>query len=307
VIRGLKNARIGLLGARPAAFNTVRFSEKLFERAGISVETLDLSEVLGRAARIKDDDPHLKAKLKQITGYVPTKGVPSEALMRMARFGVVVDKWMADNNLQASSIQCWTAMEEFYGVVPCTLMSIMSNDLMPSACETDVAGVVGMLALALASGKPSALVDWNNNYGDDPDKGVVFHCSNLPKDMFVEDTATMDYQAIIAGTVGKENTYGTVVGRVQARPFTFCRVSTDDFNGRVSAYLGQGELTKDPLQTFGGYGVIHVPNLQGLLKHICENGFEHHVAINLSQTADAVHEALGKYLGWDVYYHNKAK
>jgi hypothetical protein len=168
-------------------------------------------------------------------------------------------------------------------------------------------GLTGMYALVLASGQPSALLDWNNNYGDDPDKGVVFHCSNLPKDVFVEDTATMDYQSIIAGTVGKENTYGTVVGRVQAKPFTFCRVSTDDFNGRVSAYLGQGELTKDPLQTFGGYGVIHVPNLQGLLKHICENGFEHHVAINLSQTADAVHEALSKYLGWDVYYHNKAK
>jgi L-fucose isomerase-like protein len=200
-------------------------------------------------------------------------------------------------------------METYYGVVPCTLMSMMSNSLMPSACETDIAGLIGMYAMVLASGKPSAIVDWNNNYGNDPNKGVVFHCSNLPKDIFVQDSVTvqdvphMDYQAIIAGTVGKENTYGTVVGRVKASPFTYCRVSTDDLNGKILAYLGQGELTNDPLKTFGGYGVIQIPNLQKLLAYICNNGFEHHVAINLAQVAAAVDEALSKYLGWDVYYH----
>jgi L-fucose isomerase-like protein len=309
VVRGLKGARVGLIGARPAPFNTVRFSEKLFERAGISVETLDLSEVFGRAARIKDGDPVLKAKLEEMKAYVPTKGVPSQALTKMARLGAVIDSWMEANRLVASAIQCWSSLEEFYGVVPCTLMSMMSNSLVPSACETDIAGVLGMVALVLASGKPSALVDWNNNYADDPDKGVVFHCSNLPKDVFVdksiavEDVPVMSFQDIIAGTVGKENTYGTVVGRVRAEPFTYCRVSTDDFKGKVQAYLGEGEMTDDPLKTFGGYGVVRVPKLQKLLQHICENGYEHHVAINLSQTAAAVNEALSKYMGWDVYYH----
>ena len=309
VVKGLKGARVGAIGARPAAFNTVRYSEKLFERAGISVDTLDLSEVFGRARRLAAEDPRLKEKMDKIQAYVPTKGVPGGALDRMARLGVVIDQWMQDNGLVASAIQCWTAMEEFYGVVPCTFMSIMSNDLMPSACETDIGGVVGMYAMALASGKPSAIVDWNNNYGDDPDKGVIFHCSNFPKDIFIDstisadDAPTMDYQAIIAGTVGKENTYGTVVGRVKAAPFTFCRVSTEDTAGKIAAYVGEGVLTDDPLKTFGGYGVVRIPNLQSLLHYICEQGFEHHVAINLSQVAPPVHEALAKYMGWDVYYH----
>ena len=309
VVRGLKNARLGAIGARPAAFNTVRFSEKLLERSGITVETVDLSEIFGSAARLKEDDASVLAKIEEMKAYVPTKGVPSLALTRMARLGTAIDSWTEKNNLVATALQCWTAMEEFYGVVPCTLMSMMSNSLMPSACETDIAGVIGMYAMVLASGKPSALVDWNNNYSDDPDKGVVFHCSNLPKDVFVdetiavEDVPVMDYQAIIAGTVGRENTYGTVVGRVRAQPFTYCRVSTDDINGRVLAYLGEGELTNDPLKTFGGYGVVRIPNLQKLLRYICENGFEHHVAINLSQVAGIVNEALTKYLGWSVYYH----
>lgn len=307
VVRGLKNARLGVIGARPAAFNTVRFSEKLLERSGISVETLDLSELFGRAARLQDGDSGVKRKLEQIKGYVPTRGVPSESLLKMAKIGAVIDAWMDEQQLVASAIQCWTAMQEYYGVVPCTLMSMMSNQLMPSACETDIAGVVGMYALALASGKPSAIVDWNNNYGEDPEKGVMFHCSNLPKDFFVEegvkDAPVMDYQDIIAGTVGKENTFGTVVGRVRPGPFTFCRVSTDDLNGWISTYVGEGEFTEDEVGTFGGYGVFKIPHLQKLLHYICENGFEHHVAVSLSQTASAIHEAFEKYLDWEVYRH----
>jgi L-fucose isomerase-like protein len=314
VVRGLRSARVGAIGARPAAFNTVRFSEKLLERAGITVETIDLSEIFGRARRIDDDDSRLRAKLEQVTAYVPTKGVPNNALLKMAKLGLVIDDWMAENHLVASALQCWTAMEEFYGVQACTLMSMMSNELLPSACETDIAGVVGMYALVLATQKPSALVDWNNNYAGDPDKGVIFHCSNLPKDMFVakddegvassDDVARMSYQAIISDAVGQENAYGTVVGRLRAGPFTFCRVSTDDLNGRIIAYVGEGELTNDPLRTFGGYGVVHVPDFQRLLHYICENGFEHHTAISLSQTASIVDEALSKYLGWDVYRHS---
>jgi L-fucose isomerase-like protein len=302
IVRGLKNLRVGVLGARPAAFNTVRFSEKLMERHGISVETLDLSEVLGRVARLADGDPKVQTKLAAIQGYVPTQGVPSAALTKMTKFGVVVDDWMKDNALAGTSVQCWTAMEEFFGVVPCTLMSMMSNNLMPSACETDMVGMIGMYALQLAAGEPSAIVDWNNNYGEDPDKAVIFHCSNLPKHFF--EDAKMDFQEIIAGSVGKSNTFGTVVGRLKSGPLTYCRVSTDDLQGKMRAYCGEGEITSDELASFGGYGVVRIPRMQALLHHICKHGYEHHVAVNRSHYGRAVADALGNYKGWDVYSHD---
>jgi L-fucose isomerase-like protein len=306
VVRGLKNLRIGALGARPTAFNTVRYSEKLLEQSGISIETLDLFELFGWIGKMKDDSAPVQAKLGEISQYVVAKGIPAPALMKMAKFGVAVDSWMKQTRLSATAIQCWTAMEEFFGVVPCTLMSMMSNLGLSSACEVDIMGTVAMVAMVQASGRPSALVDWNNNYGDDPDKGVVFHCSNLPKDLFIQEgegKPVMDYQAIIAGTVGRENTYGTVVGRVKAAPFTYLRVSTDDTAGKMRTYLGEGELTNDPLKTFGGYGVVKIRDFQKLLRYICENGFEHHVAINPTRIAAGVSEALSKYLGWDVYRH----
>jgi len=301
VVRALKGARIGAIGARPAAFNTVRFSEKLFERSGISVETLDLSEVLGWAQRMGDADPAVKDKLSAIGDYTGVRGIPTLSLTRMAKLGVAIDRWMQDKQLSATAIQCWTALEEFYGVVPCTLMSMMSESLLPSACETDVAGLLGMYVLQSASRRPAALLDWNNNYGDDPNKGVVFHCSNLPKSFFSEHR--MDYQAIIAGTVGKENTFGTIVGRVAPGPFTYCRVSTDDLSGTISSYVGEGRFTDDKLETFGGYGVIEIADFQRLLRMICERGFEHHVAATCATVGAAVHDALKTYLAWDVYHH----
>ncbi len=301
IVKGLKNVRVGVIGARPAAFNTVRFSEKLMEQAGITVETLDLSEVFGRVSRLKDDDPQVQAKLSGIQGYVATQGIPPASLLKMAKFGAIVDEWMKTNELAGSSVQCWTAMEEFFGVVPCTLMSMMSNNLLPSACETDMIGMIGMYILLLASGEPSAIVDWNNNFGEDPDKAVIFHCSNLPKHFF--EDFKMDFQEIIAGSVGKNNTFGTVVGKLKSGPLTYCRASTDDLHGRMRAYVGEGDITNDRPQSFGGYGVVKIPRLQDLLKYVCKNGYEHHVAVNRSHYGPAVAEALANYKGWEVYHH----
>lgn len=303
VVRGMRRARFGMLGARPVAFNTVRFSEKLFENAGMTVETLDLSEAFGRIARMEDDDPRVAEKIAAIQSYVSAMNVPEQSMLRIAKLGVMMDDWVEENQYDATAIQCWTSMQEFFGVVPCTIMSMLSDTLAPSACETDIAGTAAMYAMALASGKPSALVDWNNNYGDDPDKGVIFHCSNFPKSVMADDIPVINYQEIIAGSVGMDNTWGAIYGRVKAEPFTYLRISTNDLNGKIMAYVGQGSFTDDPVDTFGGFGVVHVPNYQTLLAHICENGYEHHVSVNLSQVADAIEEAFTKYLGWSVYHH----
>jgi len=301
VVKGLKKLRIGAIGARPAAFNTVRYSEKLLESAGISVETLDLSEVMGRIGRLKDSDTSVVERLKAIRAYVSTNGIPEAALVKMAKLGAVIHTWMQETEVTISAIQCWTSLEEFFGVVPCTVMSMMSDSGLSSACEVDVAGVIGMHALQLASQTPSALLDWNNNYADDPDKAVCFHCSNLPNHFFLD--VRMDFQEIIAGTVGKENTFGTCVGQVKSGPMSFARFSTNDREGKMSGYVGEGEFTDDPLETFGGAGVVRIPGLQKLLRFICERGFEHHVAANFSTTASAVHEATTRYLNWDVHWH----
>jgi len=301
IVRGLTGLRMGAIGARPGNFNTVRYSEKLLEANGISVETIDLSEITGRAVRLSDDNAAVKAKLDAIKGYTDTKLAPAASLARMAKLGVVIEDWMQANDLKAAAIQCWTAIEEFYGVVPCAVMSMMSNGLIPAACEVDITGSLAMYILQQASGKPSAIVDWNNDYGEDDNKGIIFHCSNLPRDLF--ETTHMDYPFILASTLGQENTWGVIAGRVKPGAFTFGRVSTDDEEGRIKAYVGEGRLTDDPIETFGGHGIIEVPQFQKLLQYICDNGYEHHVAVNMATSGRAVAEALEKYMGWETYHH----
>jgi L-fucose isomerase-like protein len=302
VVRGLRTARIGALGARPGAFNTTRYSEKLLERSGISVTTLDLSEALGNAGRLPDNDIRVKGKLDQITSYADASDVPNPSLVKMAKLGIVIEDWMCANDLKATAMQCWSSLQANYGVNCCTLMSMMSEGLLPSACETDVAGVVAMYALQLASNRPSALVDWNNNFGGNPDKCVFFHCGNWAK-AFMPDIKIAT-APILGTTLGEQNTYGALSGRTPAGPVTFARISTDDRTGKIKAYTGEGRFTDDPLATFGSRAVVEVPKLQGLMQHICRNGFEHHVAMNGSHCAPVIAEAFNNYLGWDTYFHN---
>ncbi|MBN1657796.1 MAG: L-fucose/L-arabinose isomerase family protein [Anaerolineae bacterium] len=301
VVRGLQNARLGAVGARPGAFNTVRYSEKLLQASGISVTTVDFSEMIGLAGKVADGDPRVKERLEAIRGYIPTDGVPSPSLIKMAKLGIVIDDWMTANSLNATALQCWNSIQANYGINVCTLMSMMSENLMPSACEVDITGVASMYALQLASGKPSALVDWNNNYGGDPDKCVLFHCGNWARSFFQE--VKMAYADILATTLGPENTYGALAGRVPAGPLSYARITTDDRAGRIRTYVGEGEFTDDPLQTFGSRAVVHVPCLQDLMRYICKNGYEHHVAMSASGCAGILAEAFETYLGWDVYHH----
>lgn len=302
VVNKLRSVRLGAIGARPGAFNTVRYSEKLLQASGITVTTVDLSEIFGDAGRLSDDAPSVKAKLEEISAYAKHDTVPSASMLRMAKLGVVISEWMQANDLQATALQCWASIQKNYGINACTLMSMMSDQLMPSACETDITGVVSMYALQLASNSPGALVDWNNNYTDDPDRCVLFHCGNWAKS-FVPDIE-IKTAPILGTTLGEENTYGAMAGRAAAGPMTYARVSTDDINGVMCAYTGEGELTNDPLDTFGHRAVVHTPNLQNLLAYICKNGFEHHVAITMGNVADALDEAFSNYLGWENYNHS---
>ncbi len=301
IVKGLKNVRIGAIGARPTAFNTVRYSEKILQANGISVVTCDLSEILGNANKLSNDDKRVKEHLEKIHSYASTGKTPGEALFQISKLDVVLNDFMEANSLDASAIQCWTSLQQNYGCNVCTSMSMMSENMIPSACEVDVTGTLSMYAMQLASGSPSALVDWNNNYADDEEKCVLFHCGNWAKS-FLPDIEISN-APILGTTVGVENTYGALDGRTPASPLTYGRITTDDTKGKMKAYVGDGELTDDELKTFGNRAVAKIPNLQGLMNHVCKNGFEHHVVMNASHTSGALKEAFENYMGWEVYHH----
>jgi len=303
VVRGLKRARIGAIGARTGAFQTMRFSEKLLQASGLTVVTVDLSEIIFAAKAIADDAPEVKAKLDEIAAYgrIPPH-IKRENVLRQAKWTLAVDRWIDDNGCDASAIQCWRSLQDNFGCATCLTMSMMGERLTPSACEVDVMGAVSMYALALAAEAPSAILDWNNNYGREADKCVCTHCGNYPKS-FIGATPEVSELDVLGSVLGKERCFGAVKGKVRAGPMTFFRASTDDRLGAVKAYVGEGEFTDDPFAMDGGVAVAKVARLRRLLGFVVRNGFEHHVAMVRGYHADAVREAVTRYLDWPTYRH----
>ena len=302
-VKGLKNARIGSIGARTGAFQTVRFSEKILQASGVTVVTVDLSEILGAAQAINSDAPEVKAQLEKIASYgrIPAH-IRQENIVKQAKLSLAVNRWIEENECDASAIQCWTSVQDNYGCATCLSMSMLSERLMPSACEVDVAGAISMYALALASGAPPALLDWNNNYGREPNKCVGTHCGNFPKS-FLGVEPEISNLDVLGTTIGPEKCFGAVKGKVAPGPMTYFRISTDDRLGKVKGYVGQGTFTADPFAMDGGIAVIDLPRMRDLFTHLCRQGFEHHVAMVRGSHADVVDEAVSRYLKWDVYHH----
>ncbi len=299
IVKKLRSARLGQIGTRPNAFETVRYSEKILEFNGISIEPIDLSEVFGYINQLETDDPKVKEKIEFIKNYTSTTVIPEDSLNKLAKLAVVIENWIKEKELDGFAFQCWPSIQDNFGIVPCAVMSMFSEGLVPAACEVDISGLIGMLILQIASESPSAILDWNNNYGDDPNKMVLFHCSNLPKSFF-QDTK-MTIHPIISDQKGAELSFGAIQGRIKTEPCTLLRVETDDLFGEIKALVIEGSYTDDQLDTFGGYGVIEIPNLQDVLKKICKEGFAHHVAASLNKVGDIITEALSNYLGWNVH------
>ncbi len=302
VVNGLRHARVGAIGARPAGFQTVRASEKLLQKSGITVVPVDLSEILGAARKIEDTDAELLKKLEEIKCYAAVPKEYSDKLVLQAKFGVAVERWIEANQIDAVAVQCWDSLEQNYGCAACVTMSMLGEKLLPAACEVDIAGAVSMYALTLAAQGQSALLDWNNNFAEDRNKCVCTHCGNFPKS-FVRNDLKLGTLGVLGRTLGKVNTFGAVYGKVTKGDFTFFRISTDDTKGAIKAYLGTGEITDDPYGMDGCIAVTKVNNLQTLMKYICKNGFEHHVAMVRNDVKEILNEAIEDYLGWNLYVH----
>ncbi|MBN2000946.1 fucose isomerase [candidate division KSB1 bacterium] len=303
VIGGLKHARIGAIGARPGAFQTMRVSEKLLQDSGITVVPVDLSEIIGEAQRIDDKAGIYITKLQEIKDYGNIPAFIHESkIMLQAKLGLAIEKWIAENEIDAAGVQCWTSVQDNYGCATCLSMSMLGEKMLPCACEVDVAGVISMYMLALAAGKPSALLDWNNNFGENRNMCVCTHCSNYPKSFF-ENEIEISNLDVLGTTLGQENCFGAVKGKVKSGPMTFFRISTDDTLGCIKSYLGEGQFTDDAYGMDGGIAVTKVPNLQMLLKYLCKNGFEHHVAMVRGNVSDILVESVENYLGWELYLH----
>ena len=304
IVSGIRGLRVAQLGTRPAAFQTVRYSEKLLQRLGVQVIPADMSEIIFAAKNLEINE-EVKDAVEKIKAYGDfEERVSEDNIVKQAKLYVTVKNWMKENKCQAGTMQCWDSLQKNYGCASCFTMSMLGEEGIPMACEVDVMGAVTMYAMYLASLSPSGYLDWNNSFGEDRDMCIGIHCSNFPKS-FINTDFKIGSLDILGNSLGKENCFGACKTVIASGGMTYSKISTDDIKGIIKMYVGEGKFTDDMVNTPGGAAVCRVPGLQKLMDYVCCNGFEHHVAMNRGYNAKVLAEAFGKYLEVEVYCHKQ--
>ena len=300
VVNGMRGMVVGAVGARTTAFKTVRTDEIALQRHNITVETFDLSAVFARMKEVRATDAAYKSTAAALHRCASWDRAPEGAFDQIIKMGVVLDALIDEYRLDAIALRCWIELQEQLGISPCVLLGELNDRGVAAACEVDVSNAVAMRALALASDGPASCLDWNNNYGDDEDKCILFHCGPVPPSMMVSGKGIITDHAILATAVGEGSAYGCNVGRIAPGDFTLGSMVTD--SGKLKFYLGKGRFTHDPIPEdfFGCAGVAHIDRLQDLLLHVGYNGYRHHVSVTPGQVLEPVREAFERYLGFEV-------
>lgn len=299
VVNGIKGMVVGAIGARSTPFKTVRIDELALQRHQITVETIDLTDVLGRMKAQSAGDDGYKAKAETLRQMSSWKGVPEKAFDNLVRLGLTLDDLIDEYAMDAIGLRCWTELQMQVGISPCVLMGELNERAVAAACEVDIGNAVMMKALALASGQPAGCLDWNNNYDDEDDKCILFHCGPIPPSLMA-GRGTISDHGMLARITGPGCGYGCNTGRIGPADITFGSLATEA--GKVKVFLGQGRITDDeiPADFFGCAGVAQIDKLQDVLIYIGKNGHRHHVSLAKGSVETPVKEAFEKYLGFDV-------
>ena len=299
VVKTMKRCRIGVIGARPTKFKTIRFDEVAIQKYGITVEAFDNSDLLVKVSRISDNAPELLAKMERFRNYTDFSDVPEASLMQISKVSVAIDQFIAENDLNAVALRCWSDLQDTLKISPCVVLSELSDRGIPAACESDVGNAIAMLALQAASDEPAACLDWNNNYPGDPDACILFHCGPVAQKLMSAKGKVVDHP-MFAKALGPGCSFGCNVGFMRPMDFTF--ISTTTVDGKMRFYSGEGEFTDAPLGEgfFGCGGVARIPGLQSKLRAIGYAGYRHHVSLTPGNWKRALDEAFERYLNYEI-------
>ena len=299
IYQGMRNINIGAFGARTTPFKAVRYDELTLQRNGISVETFDLSDIFSKIKTLDTSNKNFISKSESLKNYCRWDSVPDKAFINMVKLGLVIDDYIKEYELNALALRCWDEIQRELGISPCVLISELNERGIAAACELDVSSAVAMQALNLASDFPAACFDWNNNYGEDSDKCILFHCGPAPRSMLKGEGVITEHK-ILSKTLPECTTYGCLTGRLKSSPVSCCGMMTID--GKLTFYLLEGEITSDTLPDdfFGCAGVVKINDLQQRLLKLGQNGFRHHTALTQGHVSEAVREVFKTYLNFSL-------
>ena len=256
-----------------------------------------------------------------------TEGNPyPDLLPRMAQYELTLLDWMEAHKgarkYVAFANKCWPAFPSQFGFEPCYVNSRLVSRGIPVACEVDIYGALSEYMGICISGDTVTLLDINNSVPKDmfekhikgiknytvEDTFMGFHCGNTP--LCKLKKGGVKYQLIqnrlLENGGTPDITRGTLEGDIDAGEITFYRLqSTAD--GKLRAYIAEGEVLPVATGSFGGIGVFAIPEMGRFYRHVLiEKRYPHHGAVAFGHYGKVIFDVL-RQLGVEDIAFNQPK
>ncbi len=296
VVAGLRNARIGQVGVRPAPFETVAYDEIAMARHfGQNVLTYDMGDLSADARVLLREEGALDATVSELRASVATVSIGSESLRAMAALEIALERFYRGSRLSAMATQCWSTVQRTLGVSLCAVFGRLTGKGLLTACETDVLGALSMLAQHRAAGEewPPHFIDWTVQHRDDPDVLLAWHCGNAPVCLAraAEETALRSRFDMVGESpaAAADPQAGLYQFQLRPGPVTFCRLA--EYDGRWKMLIASGEIVPSDETLAGTWSWVRVPDHARLYRTLVEEGFIHHASMIHGDQSEALHLA----------------
>jgi len=284
-----KNMRIGQVAPRPGAFWTMMCNEgELLERFGLEVVPLTLSEIVERTkAKVSDEKKAVADGVGEIKNILDTSDCSEEVLQTLVGLKMSLIEWADEKGLDAIALQCWTAMQDVLGIVPCFVNGLLTDEGIPVTCETDIHGAATAILLQAVAlyETPIFFADLTIRHPDNDNAELLWHCGNFPPSLKDEqsETSSCGRHFIMEGGFP-----GCGEFRIKDGPITIARMDGD--HGEYSLLIGEAKAVAGPLSR-GTYVWAETGDWPLWEEHIIRGPYVHHVAGVHGHHAAALYEA----------------
>ncbi len=290
VKKAMRSLNLLQVGHTPQGFGFGRaLDSEMLRIFGVNTVSIEARELIEQAKAFTDDDiaPYLADAKKRICGL---DGINGKNVSDFARLYKAYDEYVKANNIGALASRCWPDFFTSFGTPVCSVLGILNDLGVASACEADSFGALSMYICSYLTGKSAFFGD---PVAVDEDENTVtfWHCGMAPCSLAREDTgacAGVHCNRKIGPTLefGCKEQDEVTVFRIGRKP-----------DGTYRFFIAGGSAPDKGKQYYGTSLVVKTANsAPEIINSAVKNGWEPHFAVamgNISKTLEILAEMLG--------------
>ena len=289
VVKSFRGMRIGQISVRPETFWSVKCNElQLLERFGIEVVPITLIEIQNfYNDLIKNHRNDLAEKVNYYKQNFNTS-VDDEFLYRTAAMYNAIHKWAKDMEIDGIASSCWGAFRQIADIASCFTFSELTENKIPTVCETDIHGAITSVMVQAATRwqKATFLADITVRHPVNNNAELFWHCGVFPK-----STSAPEKKPAIAKNFDEDRpTVGSF--RIADGQVTINRF--DCSKDKYQLLTARGKVVEGPATT-GTYGWIEFKDWPLIEHKVATGPYIHHCVGVFDDVSAILYEAC-KYI-----------